>query len=160
MRTLPRSWKRSGGGILKAAARGAFAGEGRGPAHLEILGVHVQLLAVQLAQLGEGLLDVVQVLDGLSEGGQHLLPVGPDLGVATDGAGAGEVPEVGEEPLGPGIHHHHPVGREREREEGEQMGTGVPAGPALSRPPAPPGALTSRGWPRRLRARPPWPKGR
>uniref|UniRef100_A0A670YY37 Uncharacterized protein n=1 Tax=Pseudonaja textilis TaxID=8673 RepID=A0A670YY37_PSETE len=50
-------------------------------AHLEVLGVHVQLLAVQLAQLGEGVLDAVQVLDGLPEGGQHLLPVGLDLGV-------------------------------------------------------------------------------
>uniref|UniRef100_A0A8C5SDE6 Uncharacterized protein n=1 Tax=Laticauda laticaudata TaxID=8630 RepID=A0A8C5SDE6_LATLA len=84
--------------------------EGGGPPHLEVLRVHVQPLAVQLAQLGEGLLDAVQVLDGLSEGADHLLPVDLDQRVGADGAGPGEVPEVGEEPLGPRIHHQEPGG--------------------------------------------------
>uniref|UniRef100_A0A8C5T3Z3 Uncharacterized protein n=1 Tax=Malurus cyaneus samueli TaxID=2593467 RepID=A0A8C5T3Z3_9PASS len=71
-------------------------------AHPEVLGVHVQLVTVKLGQLGKGVLDAVQVLDGISEGGQHLLAMGLHLGVAEDGSGAGQVPEGGEEPLGPG----------------------------------------------------------
>uniref|UniRef100_A0A8C3Q3N6 Uncharacterized protein n=1 Tax=Geospiza parvula TaxID=87175 RepID=A0A8C3Q3N6_GEOPR len=77
-------------------------------AHPEVLGVHVQLVAVQLRQLGVGALEVVQVLDGLPEGGQHLLAMGTHLGVADDGRGAGQVPEVREEPLGPGVDDQQP----------------------------------------------------
>uniref|UniRef100_A0A674GG90 Uncharacterized protein n=1 Tax=Taeniopygia guttata TaxID=59729 RepID=A0A674GG90_TAEGU len=72
--------------------------------HPEVLGVHVQLVTVQLGQLGKGVLDAVQVLDGFPEGGEHLLAMGLHLGVAQDGGGAGQVPEGGEEPLGPGLH--------------------------------------------------------
>lgn len=79
-------------------------------AHPEVLGVHVQLVAVQLGQLGEGVLDVVQVLDGLPEGGEHLLAVGTHLGVADDGRGAGQVPEGREEPLCPGVDDQQPAG--------------------------------------------------
>uniref|UniRef100_A0A8C3M2J1 Uncharacterized protein n=1 Tax=Geospiza parvula TaxID=87175 RepID=A0A8C3M2J1_GEOPR len=80
-------------------------------AHPEVLGVHVQLVTVQLRQLGVGALEVVQVLDGLPEGGQHLLAMGTHLGVADDGRGAGQVPEVREEPLGPGVDDQQPEER-------------------------------------------------
>uniref|UniRef100_A0A803VZE3 Uncharacterized protein n=1 Tax=Ficedula albicollis TaxID=59894 RepID=A0A803VZE3_FICAL len=73
-----------------------------------VLGVHVQLLTVQLRQLGEGFLDAVQVLDGLPKGGQHLLAMGTHLGVAQDGRGAGQVPKVVKEPLGPGVDDQQP----------------------------------------------------
>uniref|UniRef100_A0A674HLA7 Uncharacterized protein n=1 Tax=Taeniopygia guttata TaxID=59729 RepID=A0A674HLA7_TAEGU len=85
-------------------------------AHPEVLGVHVQLVAVQLRQLGVGALEVVQVLDGFPEGGEHLLAVGTHLGVADDGRGAGQVPEVREEPLGPGVDDQQPGERQRQRE--------------------------------------------
>uniref|UniRef100_A0A8C3NQV5 Uncharacterized protein n=1 Tax=Cyanoderma ruficeps TaxID=181631 RepID=A0A8C3NQV5_9PASS len=83
-------------------------GQVRGTTHPEVLGVHVQLVAVQLGQLGKGVLDAVQVLDGLPEGGEHLLAMGLHLGVADDGGGAGQVPEGGEEPLCPGVDDQQP----------------------------------------------------
>uniref|UniRef100_A0A8B9MEL5 Uncharacterized protein n=1 Tax=Accipiter nisus TaxID=211598 RepID=A0A8B9MEL5_9AVES len=86
---------------------------GHHTAHPEVLGVHVQLLAVQLGQLGIGRLEVVQVLDGFPEGGEHFLAMGADLGVANDGSGAGEVPEVIKEPLGPGVDDQQPGERWR-----------------------------------------------
>uniref|UniRef100_A0A8C0F8K8 Uncharacterized protein n=1 Tax=Bubo bubo TaxID=30461 RepID=A0A8C0F8K8_BUBBB len=87
---------------------------GGNTAHPEVLGVHVQLVAVQLGQLGEGVLDVVQVLDGFPEGGEHFLAMGADHGVARDGGGAGEVPEGREEPLGPGVDDQQPGERQRD----------------------------------------------
>uniref|UniRef100_A0A8B9DU31 Uncharacterized protein n=1 Tax=Anser cygnoides TaxID=8845 RepID=A0A8B9DU31_ANSCY len=77
-------------------------------AHPEVLGVHVQLVAVKFAQLSKTLLDVVQVLHGISEGGEHFLAMGTDHGVAKDGGGAGQVPEGREEPLGPGVDDQQP----------------------------------------------------
>uniref|UniRef100_A0A8D2MIX3 Uncharacterized protein n=1 Tax=Zonotrichia albicollis TaxID=44394 RepID=A0A8D2MIX3_ZONAL len=83
-------------------------------AHPEVLGVHVQLVTVQLGQLGVGALEVVQVLDGLPEGGQHLLAMGTDHGVASDSSGAGQVPKGGKEPLGPGVDDQQPGERWRD----------------------------------------------
>uniref|UniRef100_A0A8C9F9Z1 Uncharacterized protein n=1 Tax=Pavo cristatus TaxID=9049 RepID=A0A8C9F9Z1_PAVCR len=77
-------------------------------AHPEVLGVHVQLVAVQLRQPGVGVLDVVQVLHGFPKGAQHLFAMSTDLGVTNDGGGAGEVPEVIKEPLGPGVDDQQP----------------------------------------------------
>uniref|UniRef100_U3IWT5 Uncharacterized protein n=1 Tax=Anas platyrhynchos platyrhynchos TaxID=8840 RepID=U3IWT5_ANAPP len=77
-------------------------------AHPEVLGVHVQLLAVQLGQLGVGCFEIFQVLHGISEGGEHFLAMGTDLGVANDGSGAGQVPKVIKEPLGPGVDDQQP----------------------------------------------------
>uniref|UniRef100_G1NQ13 Uncharacterized protein n=1 Tax=Meleagris gallopavo TaxID=9103 RepID=G1NQ13_MELGA len=76
--------------------------------HPEVLGVHVQLVAVQLRQLGVGVLDVVQVLHGFPKGAQHFLTMSTDPGVAHDGGGAGEVPKGREEPLGPGVDDQQP----------------------------------------------------
>uniref|UniRef100_A0A8C3IAB2 Uncharacterized protein n=1 Tax=Chrysemys picta bellii TaxID=8478 RepID=A0A8C3IAB2_CHRPI len=98
------------------------------PTHPEVLGIHVQLVAMQLAQLGVGGLDVVQVLHGFPKGGQHLLAVGTDLGVARNGGGAGEVPEGREEPLGPGVDDQQP----RERETGAETRTGLLQPPCRS----------------------------
>uniref|UniRef100_A0A452Q9H7 Uncharacterized protein n=1 Tax=Ursus americanus TaxID=9643 RepID=A0A452Q9H7_URSAM len=70
--------------------------------HPEVLGIHVQLVTVQLAQLSKGALEVVHVLNSLSEGSQHLFAMGLDLGVAHYGRGRGQVAEVVKEPLGPG----------------------------------------------------------
>uniref|UniRef100_A0A8C3PMK9 Uncharacterized protein n=1 Tax=Calidris pygmaea TaxID=425635 RepID=A0A8C3PMK9_9CHAR len=86
-------------------------------AHPEVLGVHVQLLAVQLGQLGVGRLEVFQVLDGFPEGGEYFLAMGTDLGVADDGSGAGEVPEVIKEPLGPGVDNQHSFSTQGEAEQ-------------------------------------------
>uniref|UniRef100_A0A8D2LCH9 Uncharacterized protein n=1 Tax=Varanus komodoensis TaxID=61221 RepID=A0A8D2LCH9_VARKO len=113
-------------------------------AHLEVHGVHVQLVAVQLAQLGEGLLDVVQVLDGISEGGEHLLAVRLHPGVARDGSWAGEVPKMAEQPLGPGVDDQEAAGKKGERGQLLLQRAGdvrlVSAGPAprgLTRPGSP-----------------------
>uniref|UniRef100_A0A8V0XJ44 Uncharacterized protein n=1 Tax=Gallus gallus TaxID=9031 RepID=A0A8V0XJ44_CHICK len=76
--------------------------------HPEVLGVHVQLVTVQFAQLGKALLDVVQVLYSLPKGAQHFLAVGADHGVANDGGGTGEVPKGRKEPLGPGVDDQQP----------------------------------------------------
>jgi len=62
-------------------------------AHPEILGVHMQLVAVKLRQLGVGRFNVIQVLHGFPKRGEHFPAMGTDPGVAGDGGGAGEVPE-------------------------------------------------------------------
>uniref|UniRef100_A0A8V0X9F5 Uncharacterized protein n=1 Tax=Gallus gallus TaxID=9031 RepID=A0A8V0X9F5_CHICK len=109
--------------------------------HPEVLGVHMQLVTMQFGQLGEGVLDVVQVLHSIPKGGEHFLAMGADhgvakdgsgagevlhgfpkgaqhffavstdLGVTNDGGGAGEVPEVIKEPLGPGVDDQQPAER-------------------------------------------------
>uniref|UniRef100_A0A670ICV9 Uncharacterized protein n=1 Tax=Podarcis muralis TaxID=64176 RepID=A0A670ICV9_PODMU len=83
---------------------------GRWGPHLEVLGVHMELVAVQLAQLGKGGLDVIEVLDGFSEGGHDHLAVRLDPGVAHDGGRAGEVAKLSKEPLAPGVHHQQGFG--------------------------------------------------
>uniref|UniRef100_A0A8C0GD78 Uncharacterized protein n=1 Tax=Chelonoidis abingdonii TaxID=106734 RepID=A0A8C0GD78_CHEAB len=103
-------------------------GSAQSPTHPEVLGIHMQLVAVQLAQLGVRGLDVVQVLHSVPKGGQHLLAVGTHLGVAHNGGGAGEVPEVREKPLGPGVDDQQP----RERETGAETDTGFLQPPCKS----------------------------
>lgn len=69
----------------------------------------MQLVTVQFTQLSKGALEVVQVLNGFSEGGQHLLAMGLDLGVAHDGRGRRQVAKVVKESLSPGVHNKEPT---------------------------------------------------
>lgn len=69
----------------------------------------MQLVTVQLTQLGKGALEIIQVLYGISQGSQHLLAMCLDLGVAHDGRGRGQVAKAVKEPLGPWVDNQEPV---------------------------------------------------
>uniref|UniRef100_A0A6I8NM56 Uncharacterized protein n=1 Tax=Ornithorhynchus anatinus TaxID=9258 RepID=A0A6I8NM56_ORNAN len=112
--------------------------------HPEILGVHVQLLGVQLAELGKVALHVVEVLDGLPERSEHLLPVGTDPGVAHDGRGAGQVPKGAEIPLRPGVHDQQPG---TETQEGQPWARPPYSHPAHPQGKQGPSGLAWLDWP-------------
>uniref|UniRef100_A0A673UNU7 Uncharacterized protein n=1 Tax=Suricata suricatta TaxID=37032 RepID=A0A673UNU7_SURSU len=76
---------------------------------LLVLRIHMQLVTVQLTQLSKGALEVVQVLNSISKGGQHLLAMGLDLGVTHYGRSRGQVAEAVKEPLGPGVDNQEPI---------------------------------------------------
>uniref|UniRef100_A0A452SYR9 Uncharacterized protein n=1 Tax=Ursus maritimus TaxID=29073 RepID=A0A452SYR9_URSMA len=78
--------------------------------HLEVLGIHVQLVTVQLAQLSKGALEVVQILQAITKGVQHLLAMGLDLGVVHNSISRGQVPKGVKEPLSPGVDNQKPEG--------------------------------------------------
>uniref|UniRef100_A0A2I3HXW9 Uncharacterized protein n=1 Tax=Nomascus leucogenys TaxID=61853 RepID=A0A2I3HXW9_NOMLE len=68
-----------------------------------VLRIHMQLVTVQLTQLGKGALEIIQVLYGTSQGSQHLLAMCLDFWVAHDGRGRGQVAKAVKEPLRPWV---------------------------------------------------------
>uniref|UniRef100_A0A8C7AI15 Uncharacterized protein n=1 Tax=Neovison vison TaxID=452646 RepID=A0A8C7AI15_NEOVI len=78
--------------------------------YLEVLRIHMQLVTVQLTQLSKGVLEVIHMFNSISKGGQHLLAMGLDLGVAHYCRLRGQVAKTVEEPLGPWINNQEPMG--------------------------------------------------
>ena len=76
--------------------------------YLEVVRIHVQLLRVQYAQLGVGLLDVVHVLHGPVQTMQDSCPMFCNHWVWSDGRGVVEVSKVAKIPLSPGVDNQTP----------------------------------------------------
>uniref|UniRef100_A0A8C0RMR3 Uncharacterized protein n=1 Tax=Canis lupus familiaris TaxID=9615 RepID=A0A8C0RMR3_CANLF len=71
--------------------------------HLEVLGIHVQLVTVKLTELSKGALEVVQVFQAITKGVQHLLAMGLHFSIAHNSIRSGQVPKGVKEPLSPGV---------------------------------------------------------
>lgn len=69
--------------------------------HLEVLGVHMQLVTVQLTELGKGALEAVQVMQTLAEGIHHLLTMSLHLSIVHNRIGSAQITKGIKEPLGP-----------------------------------------------------------
>lgn len=96
-------------------------------AHLEVLRVHMQLVTVQLTELGKGALEAVQVMQTLAEGIHHLLAMSLHPSIAHNSSGIGQVTEGLEEPLGPWVDNQQPekgkmASRERKSVPGGKEG--------------------------------------
>uniref|UniRef100_A0A5F9CN07 Uncharacterized protein n=1 Tax=Oryctolagus cuniculus TaxID=9986 RepID=A0A5F9CN07_RABIT len=76
--------------------------------HPEVLRIHVQLVTVQFTQLSKGAFEVVQVIQTLTEGSQHLLAMSLHLRIAHNSMCRGQVPKGLEEPLGPWVDNQQP----------------------------------------------------
>ena len=78
--------------------------------HLEVLGIHVQLVTVKLTELSKGALEVVQVFQAITKGVQHLLAMGLHFSIAHNSIRSGQVPKGVKEPLSPGVDNQQPEG--------------------------------------------------
>uniref|UniRef100_A0A4W2IAY0 Uncharacterized protein n=1 Tax=Bos indicus x Bos taurus TaxID=30522 RepID=A0A4W2IAY0_BOBOX len=85
------------------------------------LRIHVQLITVQLTQRSKGTLEVIKLLQALTEGVQHLLAMGLHLRVSQNGIGRGQVPKGLKEPLSPGVDNQQPRGRKQHKVRGSQQ---------------------------------------
>lgn len=95
--------------------------------HLEVLRVHMQLVTVQLTELGKGALEAVQVMQTLAEGIHHLLAMSLHLRIAHNSIGRGQVTKGIKEPLGPWVDNQQPekgkmASRERKSVPGGKEG--------------------------------------
>lgn len=70
----------------------------------------MQLVTVQLTQLSKGALEVVEILQTITEGVQHFLAMGLHLSVAHNSRSRGQVAKGVKEPLSPGVDHQQPRG--------------------------------------------------
>uniref|UniRef100_A0A8D2FZV8 Uncharacterized protein n=1 Tax=Theropithecus gelada TaxID=9565 RepID=A0A8D2FZV8_THEGE len=78
--------------------------------HLEVLRIHMQLVTVQLTELGKGALEVVQVIQAITKGTKHFLAMSLHLRVAHNSSRRGQIPKGIKEPLGPRVDHQQPKG--------------------------------------------------
>uniref|UniRef100_A0A674D3D9 Uncharacterized protein n=1 Tax=Salmo trutta TaxID=8032 RepID=A0A674D3D9_SALTR len=78
--------------------------------YLKVVGIYVQFLRVQNAQLGVCVLDVVHVLQSSVQTAQHRGAVLSNQRVVHDGLCVIQVAEAPEIPLGPGVHDQTPEG--------------------------------------------------
>lgn len=99
--------------MARGVQEGSRAGHPFPGAHFEVDGVHAELLGVEVAELGEGTRDVIDVVGSLDQGSCHLLAVPLDL------SGAMLQVEVGEVGLGLGVGGEHPGGQRESGTDGD-----------------------------------------
>ena len=81
----------------------------------------MQLVTMQFTQLSKGALEVVQMLQTITEGVKHFLAMALHLRVAKHSRRRGQVPKGVKEPLSPGVDHQQPEGWTQHREKGESV---------------------------------------
>lgn len=104
--------------------------------HPEVLRIHMQLVTMQFTQLSKGALEVVQMLQTITEGVKHFLAMALHLRVAKHSRRRGQVPKGVKEPLSPGVDHQQPEGWTQHREKGESVSVRNPGDCDISTCPA------------------------